>query len=144
MKKLIAVLALLLSVSFATTAQTREQTTEQDIQIRPGNNSVPMRSGLGIFKFTFRNGQVLNAFVQDAAGKIMRFEEGDEATAGAPNQGCKETWCARYIYNKETMSVIILCMPCDLTLNTGNNTSAAVPIPAFMKYIRRSKTTEAN
>lgn len=135
-KTLLTVFALVFGFMSATLAQERSETIEQDIRVKDGRNSVVLKNGLGTLTFFVRNSEVVNASVQDAAGKLLRFEASDESESGAPNPTpCKQ--CARYIYNKETMSVIILCMPCNISAGVG-------PQPAFMKYIRRSKTTEAN
>lgn len=138
MKKLVVVFSLLFGISFVSNAQEDTQIVEQDLLVRSGSNSIVLKNGLGTFRFIFRNGQIMNPSVQATDGKIMRFEDGDESTTGTPNPGCKDPKCARYIYNKETMSVIILCMPCDLTIG-GPTPTAAIAIPAFMKNARKSK-----
>lgn len=135
-KTLLTVFALSLGFIATSFAQDRSETIEQEIRVKEGRNSVVLKNGLGTLTFFIRNSEVANASVQDAAGKLLRFEASDESEAGAPNPTpCKQ--CARYIYNKETMSVIILCMPCNISVGGG-------PQPVFMKYIRRSKTSEAN
>lgn len=106
---------------------------EQDIRVQEGRNTCTLKSGEGTFTLLVRNSEILNAFVKDAAGKTLRFEPSDESEAGAPSPTC--TQCARYLYNRETMSVIILCMPCSLSANSNQ--------PAQMRYIRRAKTSEA-
>lgn len=132
-KTLLTVLALMFGLMSATLAQV--QIIDQEIRVKEGRNSFMLKNGAGTLTFFVRNNEVLNASVQDAAGKLLRFEASDESEAGAPAPECKQ--CARYIYNKETMSVIILCMPCNIS--AGGN-----PQPAFTRYIKRSKTSEAN
>lgn len=132
-KALLAVFALAFGFMSATFAQV--QTIDQEIRVKEGRNSVILKNGAGTLTFFVRNNEVANATVQDAAGKLLRFEASDESEAGAPAPECKQ--CARYIYNKETMSVIILCMPCNIS--AGSN-----PQPAFTRYMKRSKTSEAN
>ena len=105
---------------------------EQDIRVQEGRNTCTLKSGEGTFTFLVRNNEILNAFVKNAASKTLRFESSDESEAGVPSPPC--TQCARYLYNRETMSVIILCMPCNLSI--GGDTQ--------IKYIRRSKTSEAD
>ena len=135
LKTLFTVFALAFGFTSAIFAQGRSETIEQEIRVKEGRNSVILKNGAGTLTFFVRNNEVANATVQDAAGKLLRFEASDESEAGAPAPECKQ--CARYIYNKETMSVIILCMPCNIS--AGSN-----PQPAFTRYMKRSKTSEAN
>lgn len=133
-KTIFAVFALAFGFVSATFAQAPAETIDQEIRVKEGRNSVIIKNGAGTLTFFVRNNEVTNATVQDAAGKSLRFEASDESEAGAPNPTpCKQ--CARYIYNKETMSVIILCMPCNIS--AGGN-----PQPAFMTYMKRAKRAE--
>jgi hypothetical protein len=106
---------------------------EQDIRVQDGRNTCTLKSGEGTFTFLVRNNEIVNAFVKDAAGQTLRFEPSDEAETGEPALPCKQ--CTRYLYNRETMSVIVLCMPCNLSPGGGSQ-------PAFTRYMKRAKRAE--
>ena len=129
MKSLIAIFALMFGIATMSNAQTapapRWETTEADVDLKEGQNTVRMPDGSRV-QCMFRAGEVSNVVVIDKAGKRVVMNDNDDSTAGNPGTPKPCNGIQRCVFNTKYQTYICFCLPGSISIGQPNDPTAQI------------------